>query len=236
MTDPAQPAELASLEPLEPLETGTASAAASGGDDVLVQLTRGGLAPAYNPYCRDKTFYRFLFCGVMIVLGCMMPFTADASRAGYQYMSGAIYTLIGIALIWSWWGAIAHNRPKGVNWVAMCFVPLLAITMNLIAFDPMAARMAAIEMGWLKDVAAVGFVRRDVRRHRRRLGEEGRAGGEGRVLLAPVRTRPGVRLPGGAAGRVLADRRHRRWRQEEQRREEGQDDGHRREEAEVIRA
>jgi hypothetical protein len=154
MTDPAQPAELASLEPLEPLETGTASAAASGGDDVLVQLTRGGLAPAYNPYCRDKTFYRFLFCGVMIVLGCMMPFTADASRAGYQYMSGAIYTLIGIALIWSWWGAIAHNRPKGVNWVAMCFVPLLAITMNLIAFDPMAARMAAIEMGWLKDVAA----------------------------------------------------------------------------------
>lgn len=154
MTDPAQPAELASLEPLEPLETGTASAAAGGGDDVLVQLTRGGLAPAFNPYCRDQAFYRFLFAGVMIVLGCLMPFTADASRAGYQYMSGGFYALIGIALIWSWWGAIAHNRPKGVFWVGMCFVPLLAIVMNLVAFDPMAARATAIEMGWLKDLPA----------------------------------------------------------------------------------
>lgn len=152
MTDPAQPAELASLEPLEPLETGAASTSAGGGDDVLVQLTRGGLAPAYNPYCRDKAFYRFLFAGVMIVLGCLMPFTADASRAGYQYMSGGFYALIGIALIWSWWGAIAHNRPKGVFWVGMCFVPLLAIVMNIVAFDPMAARTAAIEMGWLKDL------------------------------------------------------------------------------------
>lgn len=152
MTDPAQPAELASLEPLEPLETGASSAAAGGGDDVLVQLTRGGLAPAYNPYCRDKAFYRFLFAGVMIVLGCLMPFTADASRAGYQYMSGGFYALIGIALIWSWWGAIAHNRPKGVFWVGMCFVPLLAIVMNLVAFDPMAARATAIDMGWLKDL------------------------------------------------------------------------------------
>lgn len=152
MTDPAQPAELASLEPLEPLETGASSTAAGGGDDVLVQLTRGGLAPAYNPYCRDKAFYRFLFAGVMIVLGCLMPFTADANRAGYQYMSGGFYALIGIALIWSWWGAIAHNRPKGVFWVGMCFVPLLAIVMNLVAFDPMAARTAAIEMGWLKDL------------------------------------------------------------------------------------
>ena len=92
-----------------------------------MQLTRGGLAPAYNPYCRDKTFYRFLFAGVMILVGCMMPFTADASRAGYQYVSGGFYTLIGIALVWSWWAAIAHNRPKGVYWVAFCFLPLLAI-------------------------------------------------------------------------------------------------------------
>ena len=154
MTDPAQPAELASLEPLEPLEIGAPTSAAGGGEDPLVQLTRGGLAPAYNPYCRDKTFYRFLFAGVMILVGCMMPFTADASRAGYQYMSGGFYTLIGIALVWSWWAAIAHNRPKGVNWVAFCFVPLLAIVMNIVAFDPIAARAAAIEMGWFKDLPA----------------------------------------------------------------------------------
>lgn len=152
MTDPAQPAELASLEPLEPLETGAPTSATGGGDDPLVQLTRGGLAPAYNPYCRDKTFYRFLFAGVMILLGCMMPFTADSSRAGYQYVSGGFYTLIGIALVWSWWGAIAHNRPKGVNWVAFCFVPLLAITMNIVAFDPIAAHKAAVAMGWLQDL------------------------------------------------------------------------------------
>lgn len=153
MTDSAQPGELASLEPLEPLDTGAPSAGgAMGSDEVLVQVTRAGLAPAYNPYCRDKAFYRFLFSGVLILVGCMMPFTADASRAGYQYVSGAVYTLIGIALVWSWWGAIAHNRPKGVNWVLYCFIPILAITMNLVAFDPIAARAAAIDSGWLKDL------------------------------------------------------------------------------------
>lgn len=152
MTDPAQPGELASLEPLEPLDSGAATAgAAAGSDDMLVQVTRGGLAPAFNPYCRDKSFYRFLFAGVVILVGCMMPFTADASRAGYQYMSGAVYTLIGIALVWSWWASIAHNRPLGVKWVALCFVPLLAILMNFIAFDPETARKAAIDLGWLEN-------------------------------------------------------------------------------------
>ena len=155
MTDPAQPGELASLEPLEPLDAGAPPAGgAAGSDDVLVQVTRGGLAPAFNPYCRDKTFYRFLFAGVVMLLGCFMPFTADTSRAGYQYISGGFYALIGIALVWSWWASISHNRPLGVKWVAMACVPLLGILMNIVAFDAAVARATAIDLGWLRDVPA----------------------------------------------------------------------------------
>jgi len=153
MTDPAQPGELASLEPLEPLDAGAPPAGgAVGNDDLLVQVARGGLAPAFNPYCRDKSFYRFLFAGVVILVGCLMPFTADTSRAGYQYISGGVYALVGIALVWSWWASIAHNRPLGVKWVALAFVPLLAILMNIVAFDAAAARAAAVDLGWLKDL------------------------------------------------------------------------------------
>ncbi len=155
MTDPAQPGELASLEPLEPLDAGAPPArGAAGSDDVMVQVTRGGLTPAFNPHCRDKSFYRFLFAGVVILVGSMMPFTGDTSRAGYQYISGAVYALIGIALVWSWWASIAHNRPLGVKWVAMACVPLLAILMNIVAFDAIAARAAAIDLGWLRDLPA----------------------------------------------------------------------------------
>ena len=159
MTDSAQPGELASLEPLEPLDSGNAggSAAGPGGpgtDDLLLQAARAGLAPAYNPYCRDKAFYRFLFAGVMIVVGCLMPFTAEIGRAGYQTMSGAIYLLIGIAMVWSWWASIATNRPVTLKWVGYALIPMGGVLMNIVAFDVEAARKHAIDLGWLKDVEA----------------------------------------------------------------------------------
>ena len=115
--------DLASLEPLEPI-AGAAPAAPATQDPMAAQ--RAGLAaPAFSMYCTDASMYRFLFAGVMIVVGCMMPTTANVSVSGFQTISGGFYTLIGIALIWSWWGSIANNRAMGVKWVLAASIPLI---------------------------------------------------------------------------------------------------------------
>ena len=113
--------DLASLEPLEPL-AGAAPAAAP--QDPMAAQRAGLGAPAFNMYCADASMYRFLFAGVVMFVGCMMPLSAELSRAGYQTVSGGFYLLIAIALIWSWWGSIANNRASGVKWVLAASLPL----------------------------------------------------------------------------------------------------------------
>jgi len=139
--------DLASLEPLEPLE-GAAPAAAAPQDPMAAQ--RAGLgAPAFNMYCTDKSMYRFLFAGVMILVGCMMPVSAEVSRAGYQTMAGGFYMLIGVALVWSWWGSIANNRATGVKWVLAASIPMIASIWYMVGFDPAKAHEVARAQGWL---------------------------------------------------------------------------------------
>lgn len=149
MTDSA-PSDLASLEPLEPLDGGAADGGGMTAADATLQALRSGLpAPGINPYCRDKSFYRFLWSGVIIFVGCLMPVGADLHRAGYQTMSGGVYTLIAIGMIWSWWGSIHNNRPLGVKWVMLAFLPLVGSIMNMAAFDPAKAFDHAVKSGWL---------------------------------------------------------------------------------------
>ncbi len=138
--------DLASLEPLEPL-AGAAPAAAP--QDPMAAQRAGLGAPAFNMYCADTSMYRFLFAGVVMFVGCMMPFSAELSRAGYQTVSGGFYLLIAIALIWSWWGSIANNRASGVKWVLAASLPLIASVWNLIVFDPEAAHAVASSRGWV---------------------------------------------------------------------------------------
>jgi hypothetical protein len=162
MTDPGNPAALASLEPLEPLEPLDAGATGGGGgggasDEAMLQAVRSGLpAPAFNPYCRDKAFYKFLFAGVVMLLGCLMPFSANAAIAGYQTMSGAVYTLIAAGMVWTWWGAIATNRSTGASlkWLLFCLIPFGAIVMNILAFVPADAFAVASARGWMHADAA----------------------------------------------------------------------------------
>lgn len=153
MTDPAQASDLASLEPLEPLDGGAVDAGGGMSNaDATLQVLRSGLpAPGYNPYCRDKSFYRFLWSGVIMFAGCMMPFSADLSRAGFTTMSGGFYTLIAVAMTWSWWASIANNRPVGLKWLMFAAIPLIGSIMSLVGFDPAKAHALAIEAGWLKD-------------------------------------------------------------------------------------
>lgn len=152
MTDPA-PQELATLEPLEPIAAAPTDAGGGmGGSDAMLQAMRSGLpAPAYNPYCRDVSFYRFLFSGVVMFAGCMMPISADLSRSGFMTMSGGFYTLIAVAMVWSWWASIANNRPVGLKWLLFAAAPLIGSIMNLTSFDPVAAHAQAIKAGWMKE-------------------------------------------------------------------------------------
>lgn len=138
--------DLASLEPLEPL-AGAAPAAAP--QDPMASQRAGMGAPAFNMFCTDSSMYRFLFAGVVMFVGCMMPTSADLSVAGYQSVSGGFYLLIAIALIWSWWGSIANNRSMGVKWVLMAVFPLVASIWNMTAFDADAAMRTAEANQWL---------------------------------------------------------------------------------------
>ena len=153
MTDPAQGSDLASLEPLEPLDGGVlvdGAAVAPTSADALLQAARSGLpAPGYNPYCRDKSFYRFLFAGVMLIVGSLLPFTADLDRPGCTTMAGAFYLLIGIGMTWSWWASIHTNRPVGLKWLLFAAIPLIGSIMALIGFQPQAAYERATQAGWI---------------------------------------------------------------------------------------
>jgi hypothetical protein len=166
MTDPAAP-ELASLEPLEPLDGGLAEGGAGGmsAEDATLQVMRSGLpAPAFNPYCRDKTFYRFLFAGVVLVIGTLLPFSAEPGRALYQTMTGAFYLLLGIAMVWTWWAAIANNRSTNASlkWLLLCAFPLIGGIWNLAAFDPAAALATAQQHQWLPGTAQTSLSWKEV--------------------------------------------------------------------------
>lgn len=141
MTDGNEPT-LQDLEPLDPGEPQTAAVATPTSltvEEATLQSLRAGLAPpAFNPMCRDATSYRFLMCGVLMLIGCLMPFSADLQQAGYKTMSGALFLFIALGMVWTWWGAIHNNRSTGASlkWLGLCLLPLVAQIMNLIAFDP----------------------------------------------------------------------------------------------------
>lgn len=158
MTDTGNPPELATLEPLEPLDAGAGTAGAPSGADASLMALRSSLpAPAFNPFCRDKTFYRFLFAGVLMLLGCLMPFGVDYQQVGYKTMSGACYLVIAVAMIWTWWGAIHNNRSTAASlkWLLACAIPLVAGIMGLVGYDPQAALAAAQAQGFLPQSAEV---------------------------------------------------------------------------------
>jgi hypothetical protein len=120
--------ELQELEPLEdPTPDAPTSAEAGPGAPTLVAGAAGCLAaPAYNP-AADKQYFRFLFAGVVMFIGCLMPFGPEWDMAGYKTLGGAFALWVSIGMIWSWWGAIATNRFRGANlkWVGLALLPLI---------------------------------------------------------------------------------------------------------------
>jgi hypothetical protein len=83
--------------------------------------------------------------------GCLMPFGVDYQQVGYKTMSGAIYMVIAVAMVWTWWGAIHNNRTTGASlkWLLACAIPLVAGIMGLAGYDPEAALATAQQHGFL---------------------------------------------------------------------------------------
>ena len=129
------------LEELDPLEDGDATGAPPAGavppgaaaPAMNVRMLSGLPTPAFNPQA-SKEYYRFLFCGVLIVLGCLMPFGPDYAGAGYKSFMGGIHFLIGLGMIWSAWAGISVNKPS-MKWIMLGFVPAVWGIMKLVEGD-----------------------------------------------------------------------------------------------------
>lgn len=122
------------LEELEPLAEGTPNQPAPA---AMARPAVGVLpAPAYNPSA-DKEYYRFLFAGVIMFVGCLMPFGPQLEMAGYKTLRGAMFMVIALGIIWSSWASISNRRMvKGLlRWIFLAILPFaLGIVDILLAF------------------------------------------------------------------------------------------------------
>ena len=97
MTDMGNPGDLATLQPLEPLDAGGGPDAAGGTmstEDATLQVLRSGLpAPAFNPQCRDKTYYKFLFNALPLGNRVRHFRNASAGAEWCHFCPGQVQTL-----------------------------------------------------------------------------------------------------------------------------------------------
>lgn len=151
--------DLSSMDELEPTapqaeESGPAQPAV-----MPVAVTTGLPAPAYNP-AADKEYYRFLFAGVIMLLGCLMPFGPDLALVGYKTPGGAFAMIIALGIVWSSWASIHHRRViKGLmRWIGLAFVVFVVGILDLTsAFEAPAVR------GYVSKAEANAAVIRSVR-------------------------------------------------------------------------
>jgi O-antigen ligase len=85
------------------------------------RLLAGAPAPAFHAWAH-REYYRFLFAGVLVFVGCLMPF-GPQPQPGYYALSGGVVLVIALGVIWSMWGAI-HTGQFGMKWIVLMVVPL----------------------------------------------------------------------------------------------------------------
>ena len=153
--------ELPELEPLEESAAAqpeaAAPAAAPAAGPSLVALP-GLPAPAFGMRAQ-RQYYRFFFAGLVMFLGCLMPFGPEWAMAGYQTMGGAVFTIISLGIMWTSWVAISHGKfdLSSMRWLLLAFVPLTVMVghMSYIFEEPaVKAYQAAAKLAYDADVAA----------------------------------------------------------------------------------
>lgn len=129
----------------------------------LYQRSFAGLpTPAFNPQA-SKEYYRFLFAGVLIVLGCLMPFDSDWSHTGYKHFSGGVFLLIGLGLTWTSWAAI-HCGVFRMKWALFAIIPFAWGLLHII-FPGFPTEESALN-NWGEVLGVLGATDDDARFHK----------------------------------------------------------------------
>ncbi len=71
-----------------------------------------------------KEYFRFFFCGLLIVMGGFMPVGPDAQLMTLQTMLGGLFFVMGLGVLWTSWRAVYTGRFQ-MFWIVMLFIPLL---------------------------------------------------------------------------------------------------------------
>ncbi len=146
----------------------------------------GGMAPIFYRPDAHREYYRFLFAGIVMTLGCLMPIGPDANLAVYQTTSGAFFLLISLGVVWSMWIAVAGGRFR-MNWLMLAIIPFVAQLINVIfvAKEPGVLEYVKegrpMVEGW-KDLIKTVFTSSDAQRYEK-AGNFCRAFGSGRIVL-----------------------------------------------------
>jgi hypothetical protein len=136
--------DMGELDELEPLADDIPPPPPSGGAPAgatPVVMASGLPTPFYNPNA-SKEYYRILFAGVLITLGCLMPFGPEWTMNGYKTLVGGIMLLIGLGIVWCMWGAIHIGRPPSIKWFGLFpLVPVVWGVMQILgAWDAPAVK------------------------------------------------------------------------------------------------
>ncbi len=71
-----------------------------------------------------KAYFRFFFCGLLIVMGGFMPVGPDGSVMTLQTMMGGLFFILGLGILWTSWRAIYTGRFKA-SWIWVLFIPII---------------------------------------------------------------------------------------------------------------
>lgn len=163
------------LEPLEPLVEGEPAPAAA--------VKIGAPPPFYRSDAHGE-YYRFLFAGLVMTLGCLMPFSADGT-SGWRTLGGALFLILSLGLVWSMWIAVYGGRFR-MKWIMLALIPFLVGLIDFIFVDRDFGIRAFRETGapmadsWL-DAIKSGLAR--TQEGTERAGNFVKAFGPGRIVL-----------------------------------------------------
>ncbi len=106
-------------------EVAPAAEPVQAGPAAPISVTQFGMpAPAFSVKAH-KEHYRFFFAGLIMFLGCLMPFGPEWAMAGYKTLGGAVFTIISLGIMWISWVSIAHNKfdMSNMKWWVLGFLP-----------------------------------------------------------------------------------------------------------------
>lgn len=139
MSNPGELPELEPLPDLEPLEeTAAAPPTATPQQGSAMAVSMAGMPAPLFSMRAQREYYRFMFAGVLMLLGCMMPFGPEWDMAGYKTLGGAVFTVIALGILWTSWIAISHGRfdLSAMRWLILATIPLTIQIWHLVgAFD-----------------------------------------------------------------------------------------------------